>query len=283
MRGGLFRSALRGLLVAGAIVAVLVAARDTLQASPDGTHRIWVAEARARMAGAPSGHRRILFIGNSHTYRGDVPAQVATLLEEAGEPRPAVAVIAEGGMPLMDAARDPAVRAYVAEGWDVVVLQERSHEMLFTADHAPSQAAFSILADAARSGGAQVLVYGTWPRQADNDIYSLQPTDEYLGPKHPRDMAEMVDSRLAAIAEVVEAGFVATGPLWLAALAADADLPLYWHDGYHAAEAGAHLSALALARALNERPLAPEGWHPETVQPETAAVLRRIVAERTGL
>src|SRR5258705_7247834 len=74
-------------------------------------------------------HRRVLFIGNSYTYVNDLPGVVAALSREPQSPAWIdVDSHTPGGATWDDHDADPAVDDLIAQGWDVVVLQDQSQE-----------------------------------------------------------------------------------------------------------------------------------------------------------
>ena len=110
---------------------------------------------------------RLLFIGNSYTACGDLPARVAQELARLGVPAQTAAITA-GGYSLAHFAseRNPfgrqAAAALARQPWDFVVLQEQSlrpaaHPQTFWRSAAR-------LAQAAAAAGARVALYETWAR-----------------------------------------------------------------------------------------------------------------------
>src|SRR6185369_8269312 len=68
---------------------------------------------------------RILFIGNSLTYTGDVPGRVALLAGALGR-KAEVESITAPGYQLEDHWREGKAQAAIRKGWDVVILQQGS-------------------------------------------------------------------------------------------------------------------------------------------------------------
>src|SRR5688572_14241361 len=66
---------------------------------------------------------RILFIGNSLTYTGDVPGRLEKLARAMGR-RAVVESVTAPGYSLEDHWRDGKAEAAIRKGWDVVVLQQ---------------------------------------------------------------------------------------------------------------------------------------------------------------
>ncbi len=283
------RRARLGMAALAAAVA-LVAAVETMGpagGAPEAIPQVfvWAEAARAiaerpRPAGAPA----ILFIGNSHSYLHDVPAQVAHLIASLGRPMPVAALVAAPGIALTEPAQDPGIVALLREGrWDWVVLQERSYETLLIPGRAHSDAAFNKLAAAATEGGAELLVTGTWAMGAGGDIYRLGATNSFRGPANPAQMTAMVSTALRATAERIGATFVPVGEVWAAIEAAQPGLPLRHPDLIHSAPAGAYLSALLHAAVLTGCAPTEMAWAPPTVPPQMARRIRRAARDALGL
>ncbi len=135
--------------------------------------------AGAMQAAAP---QRVLFVGNSLTYVGNLPATFAALAN-ANDQRVHSAMIVQGGATLEQRVADGSVRQALASYRPaVLVLQERGGELLCGAGEAACQAsrqAVQALAAAGRQSGARVLLLGSY--QA-----------------HPRASAAIVEAERAA-------------------------------------------------------------------------------------
>src|SRR5688572_27652615 len=66
---------------------------------------------------------RILFIGNSLTYTGDMPGRLGKLAHAMGR-RAVVESVTAPGYSLQDHWREGKAERAIRKGWDVVVLQE---------------------------------------------------------------------------------------------------------------------------------------------------------------
>src|ERR1700760_1584324 len=87
-------------------------------------------------AAPPTKSLRVLFVGNSLTYVGNLPAVFAGLCE-ASHHTCAVDMIVKGGASLQDRVEDRSLeRQDVAGHFDVVVLQERGGELIGLPDEA---------------------------------------------------------------------------------------------------------------------------------------------------
>jgi len=268
------------MLVAGALAVLAFAVWDLWLRPRPPTLSEAVSAARAAFAGeagreAPA----YLFIGNSHSFIHDVPAQVADLIASTGRPRPRVAMVAFGGAWLALYARRPTVAALIADlPWDAVVLQEASPEQLFEANRARSRHAFAKLGRAARDTGARVLIYGTWPYRGDHGFYTRPAEPGFAAPRRPEAMAQLTAAELAATARAISADLVPAGRAWLAAMERHPDIRLYRRDGNHSAPAGAYLSALMLAAALSGADPAAMTWRPDGLAAGAAQRLRAVAS-----
>ncbi len=168
---------------------------------------------------------RILFIGNSHTYRHDVPA---TLVRLAGAAEPAAAVTVETrfgeGASLAWHWGNPETVQVIGRGkWDYVVLQERSGGPI---EDRPSMEKHALLLDRRiRDTGARTILYMTWPRRDKPE------TQESIAEAY-RDLQKRTGGLLAPV-----------GSVWRQCRSLCPDLDLYDPDGRHANALGAYLSA----------------------------------------
>lgn len=122
-------------------------------------------------APASSGEaERVLFVGNSVTYYGNVPAVFSALAEASG--RPVVSdMIVEAGAALAQRVADGSVaRALDERRYTALVLQERGGALIgaFGPDaEIQSQEAIMSLAELAREKGVQAVLMGTYQRNPD--------------------------------------------------------------------------------------------------------------------
>lgn len=115
---------------------------------------------------------RVLFVGNSLTYVNNLPATLRALA--AAQPTPVrittVSHVAPGGTVAERWDDGVAAKALRDGRWDAVVLQERGGLLACMADPEQrrerecraSERAHAAFADAAKTGGAKVLLLATW-------------------------------------------------------------------------------------------------------------------------
>lgn len=198
----------------------------------------------------------IFMVGNSFTYGGDVPALIDQLANAAGFPDPEVDSFTVGGRTLADHrgdARDDAAPARIREGWDVVVLQE--HSVRPTDSVGPAEqfkADATWFHDEARTANpnARVILYETWARRFNHDIYPetfLDPSDMQAQLRfHYADAAERAIPAASSVAHGVDITVAPCGDAWETQLAGGEPPKLHGGDDYHAGSAGAYLNALVL-------------------------------------
>ncbi|MEO1468658.1 MAG: hypothetical protein AAFV86_06365 [Pseudomonadota bacterium] len=204
---------------------------------------------RTRVARPPAPDSvRVLFVGNSFTYEHDVPGRVAALAAGEGVALD-VELLAEGGARLGATLARPGMRALLAEGhWDAIVLQDHSTAALDSAFRAEGATA---VAYAAAVAPAPVVLFSPWAREAGHALYTrglgLRP-----GVPRPADPAAMTAATAAHVDRLAAGnGTVHVAPVaraWAAAIAGGRRL--HGPDRYHAAPAGAALTAEVLWQAL---------------------------------
>jgi hypothetical protein len=120
-------------------------------------------------ADPPAATIRVLFLGNSLTYVGNLPAVFACLCDASGH-KCSVEMIVKGGAALHDRAIDGSLdRPDVAQRFDYVVLQERGGDLIDLPDEAARKsaesAAESLVLTARRLGMKPILLgtYQPWP------------------------------------------------------------------------------------------------------------------------
>lgn len=210
---------------------------------------------------SPTLEKRILFIGNSFTFGGNVPVQVKNI---AATSTPSVIyhveMVVRGGTSLEQHLAETNALARIREGnWDVVVLQDAS-VMPFRPEWVDSmEQAATILADAAQEQGAEVLYFAHWaPSTQADDI----PAAILLIEQTYENLAQGTDGRVAR-----------AGRVWQ--LAGDAGLEgLYSADEHHSSLKGAYAAALAIVAALGDVDVTTSSWAPDVVPLDEQQILR---------
>ena len=214
---------------------------------------------------------RVLFVGNSYTFYNDLPALYAQATGRM--PPPTVDDVTAGGRRLVQHAGDAGLAERLAEGWDVVVLQEQSQIPGFPDGNPDRDAGRQAAVDlAAAAGEARVVLYLTWGRQrGDERNPDLFPDFEAMQTRLDAGYAAMRDAIAAAGGDVTIAP---VGPAFREVRARDEALfdRLYASDGSHPSPLGSELAALVFARTLDGTNLEASP-RPEGVSPEDWALL----------
>jgi hypothetical protein len=209
--------------------------------------------------GGPRRFQRVLFIGSSHTIRGNLPCLVEQLAASA--PGGRVRIVA-GEQTRMGTgmrghwadgiAHDTARGRIAAGGWDVVVVEtfyRTSREDLLELGRG--------YAEEARRVGARLLIYETPVAKAIEYPAAYQAhhrTNVWLGERLGSDVAPCVKAWMGVLGERPQA----------------AALDRLYADWLHASAQGAYLSACCLYAALSGA--SPEGlWAPQGVVSEGEA------------
>jgi hypothetical protein len=172
--------------------------------------------------------RRVLFIGNSYLYYGDLPALVHALADSAGIEL-AVGSVTGPDLALIDHWKSGPARSEVRKGWEFVVLQQGPSAADLSRD--TLRLATGYFAGEMAARGSRPALFSAWPR-ADR----LQ------------DFPRAIESyRLAA--QDVNGILLPVAAAWLAAWERDPDLALYV-DGLHPNTQGSYLSALVVVGRL---------------------------------
>ncbi|MGE0788175.1 MAG: hypothetical protein AB7S26_21060 [Sandaracinaceae bacterium] len=205
----------------------------------------------------------VFFVGNSFTFGGPVPVLVHDLAVYAGYPEPNVEYRAIGGQTLeghrADRAADGAP-ARVAEGWDVVVLQElstRPTDQIGPAERFKADATwFYDLAKTANED-CEIILYETWARRAGHPIYDSTFTDPAQMQAelrfHYNDAADRYIPMFATSARASDVRVAPAGDAWELQLAAGEPPILHASDDYHASAAGQYLNALVIYSTIYHR------------------------------
>lgn len=179
---------------------------------------------------------RILWIGNSYTYRNDLPRTLTTLALAAGEDRvPSITAVLKGGQYLRGHAKRSDLPALLAQRWDYVVLQDQSLAPLEQSD---SLFKYGMqLGALAKQAGATVLLYVTWPRR------DTPQTGDAIAASYGR------------LAAALGATMIPVGSAWQSMRTAMPSADLYEEDGSHPSPIGTYLAASVFYRALYGRPV----------------------------
>ena len=200
----------------------------------------------------PLPEKRILFIGNSYTYGGDIPWQVKNI---AATSSPSanyhVEMVVRGGMTLDQHLIETEALSKIQEGnWDVVVLQDHSAMSFHPEGVDRMEQAATIFANRAQQQGAEVLYFAHWA--------PVGQADRKTGAIHT------IEQAYERLAQDFGGNVARVGRLWQ--LADDAGLEgLYSNDEHHSSIKGAYAAALAIVVALGDVDVNTSIWAPEAV------------------
>ena len=170
---------------------------------------------------------RLLFVGNSFTFRNDLPGLIAQMAPVPIETQ----MIVSGGASLRQHINSGAVQAALeSASWDWVVLQEQSTLPI----KSPARFADSVREMHAliTAHGAQTALYQTWAR------------------KNAPETQNVLSSEYAKLATELGARLVPVGAAWQGVLHEKPDAPLYDTDGSHPSPVGSYLAACVFVAAL---------------------------------
>jgi hypothetical protein len=211
--------------------------------------------------------RRVLFIGNSHTYTNDVPGLVQALAAARAESI-AVASTASPNLALIDHWNGGSARSDIARGgWEIIVLQQGWTPAGACRD--TLRLAAKQFAGAATAVGARIAMYQVWA-----------PTNR------PVHMPGTIRSYELAAEDAAGLLFPAAAAFRIA-LQRDPSLQLY-SDGTHASATGSYLTALVMYATIFKR--SPVGLpltlrtlsgYSLTVSPAVGSVLQETAADVT--
>ena len=184
---------------------------------------------------------RVLFIGNSATYVHDIPQTLQTLAHKAGYTLTADS-IARGGYELVQHANaesehGAAVYAKIAEGYDIVILQDNGNAISTSEKSKASLDACQKLAAAAREAGSRVY------------IYVRPPYGRVAFGKDVIEQSAAFDGLFVGIAEKIGAGCVFVNRAFAYAMK-KSDARLWGPDNGHTSEVGAYLAVCTFFASL---------------------------------
>jgi hypothetical protein len=217
---------------------------------------------------------RVLFVGNSFTFRNGLAAMVHDLaVYDPGGPQLFAVEYAGPGWTLENAAASTGLKRLLKNvRWNVVVLQEQSQLLSFPrADWERETYPFAHkLHDAVSHEGARTLLFMTWGYRL-GDRGNL-PDDTFLA------MQERLAQGYGELAAELPATLAPVGLAWAEALRERPGLALWASDGKHPNEAGSYLAACVFYKALTGRDPSRSRFT-AGLQPEEAHFLQRIAGE----
>lgn len=188
------------------------------------------------------GTKRVLFIGNSHSYVNDLPTMLVRLARLAGDSELEAAEVAYANYALEDhLIRGTAPEALRRSSWEFVVLQQGTSALPASQLHLRTGAlAFQrLIAEA----GAEPVLYQIWP-SLSRRFDAAQALVSY------HNAAFAIEGILAPVGDAFTVALDETDPA----------LPVYSGDGLHASVYGSYVAALVLLQRIS-------GVDPESLPP----------------
>lgn len=182
--------------------------------------------------------KKVLFIGNSHTYMNDMPELTRRMIEDTTGESCEVFMLAYSARPLKWHLEEEyfAVRFNILHGgYDYCVIQEQAHPMPPEKD---TIRCMDRIIKLCKEAGTTPIVFETWAEKAK-----------------PENQAEM-NRRYRAIAEQNGVLLAPIGEVWECALQELSESPyadrydLYYRDGAHASAVGDYLVATVLTKVI---------------------------------
>lgn len=213
----------------------------------------------------PPTTQRVLFIGNSYTGVNGLPEVVAALGSAPQSPvRFQVEAHTPGGATWEVHDQNPAVDALIAQGWDVVVLQDQSEQPWA---NGTVKDAVTSLDNKAKAAGAKTVLFMTWARSAAVATpLQLDTMNKAVSDYYERNAAEVG----AAVAPV--------GRAWERALR-DPTVLLHDSDGSHPNARGTYLTSCVLYAELSGSSPVGLGNGGLSLPPEEASGLQKVAEE----
>jgi hypothetical protein len=221
---------------------------------------------------------RVLFVGNSFTFRNSLPALVHELA--AGDPGapPIFAVeYAAGGWSLHQANRDDGLDKLLRDvDWDVVVLQEKSWLLSLPEEQwrRETYPAAQALHEKIAAAGARTVLFMTWGYVRGDRLH--QPHDTYAAMQ-----ARLADG-YSKLGSELGAQVAPAGLAWAEALRREPSLDLWAGDGQHPGRLGSYLAACVFYAMLSRRE-PPQSGFTAGIQRAQARLLQQVAGAFRGL
>jgi hypothetical protein len=216
---------------------------------------------------------RVLFVGNSFTFRNSLPALVRDLA--AGDPgaTPIISVeYAAPGWSLHQANKDDGLGELLQEvHWDVVVLQEKSWLLSLPEERWRREMypAARDLRDKISAAGARTVLFMTWG-YARGDRWH-EPHDTYAA------MQGRLAYGYSKLGAELGAQVAPAGLAWAEALRREPSLDLWAGDGQHPGRLGSYLAACVFYAMFSGREPTRSRFT-AGVEPRQAHLLQQIAA-----
>jgi hypothetical protein len=194
---------------------------------------------------------RVLFVGNSFTFKNEMPELVHDLADSDGDRERIFAVsYTAGGWTLRKASQDEGLTALLRDvRWDVVVLQEQSRLPSLSAMRRREETypfARALDAKIVRAG-ARTMLFMTWAYEDGDDASVLGDTFGAMQSRLHDGYSELA-AELAASVSVAPVGLA-----WAEAVRRHPEVDLWAGDGQHPSRIGSYLTACVFYAVLSGR------------------------------
>jgi len=176
----------------------------------------------------------VLFIGNSLTYKNDLPRTIADLAESVNETPLVYEVVAKPDYGLEDH-WSRSIEQVISEGdWNLVIMQQGPSSL---SGNQQNLRYWTMRFDSIiRAAGARSALYQVWPSY-----------------KYRKSFPAVRESYRTAALDV-NGMFIPAGEAWRTAWAVEPALDFYGADGFHPTRLGTYLSALVHFEMIYNRP-----------------------------
>jgi hypothetical protein len=216
------------------------------------------------------GPPRVLFVGNSFTYKNDLPAMFDALARAGGHAVEVDQAAPPGWLLAQHAASHTTLSKIARLSWDYVILQEASFTPCDARDRDTLMYPAARLLDARiRAVGATPVFFTTWGWRGGRPARGLADFDA---------MQACLTSAYMTIAKELDDPVAPVGIAWQTALKQDPTLELFQSDDYHPTVTGSYLAACVFyAMIYRQR---PEGLpYTAGLDTETARLLQRVATD----
>jgi len=198
---------------------------------------------------------RVLFVGNSLTYKNGLPALVHQLAATDAGANPIFSIQwTAGGSTLRRASRDRSLSALINEiPWDVVVLQEQSRLLSLPSLDERRRKSYPYaraLHEKIAARGARTMLFMTWGYEDGDDRTVDGDTYEWMQARLEQGYGELAADLGASVAPV--------GLAWADSRRRAPHYSLWAWDGVHPNRAGSYLAACVFYKLLTGRNPPPE-------------------------
>ena len=198
---------------------------------------------------------RILFVGNSYTFFNDMPLILEKLANEDAKSqlRIETRTLAKGGATLAYMLSLPEVQTILNEKkWDYIVFQPQSLWAATQSRILSTDRALNNWCKAARSIDAKPILFQTWARRPNHDLYASR---EFKSFPNYEQMHSRISYNSEALAKKYNMLLAPVGNHWNKIHQEDPNLKIYNSDGSHPSKLGSFMTAWVFYKMLVDQRL----------------------------